>query len=78
LVDEGKDKNDINQIGLKPVRKTAHLETYRVNTKVSKEQMSDIQKLHGMGVIDTTSMFKSVLEKESEDLRDPPVTFGVF
>jgi hypothetical protein len=65
LVDEFKDKNDINQIDLKLVRKTAHLETYRVNTKVSKEQMSDIQKLHGMGVIDTTSMFRSALENES-------------
>jgi hypothetical protein len=47
------------------VRKTAELETYRVNTKVSKEQMEDIQKMHGMGVIDTTSMVKSALENES-------------
>jgi hypothetical protein len=65
LVDEGKDEFGTSQIYLQPVRKTAELETYRVNTKVSKEQMEDIQKMHGMGVIDTTSMVKSALENES-------------
>lgn len=70
IVDEGKDETGMEQISLQPVRKTVELETYRVNSKVSKEQMMDIEKLHGLGVIDTSTMIKSALENESSMMQE--------
>ena len=65
MVDEGKDEQGFGQMSIKPVRKTEKLETYRVKTKVSKEAVLDMEKLHGLNSINHQEMIKSVLENES-------------
>lgn len=59
----GKDENGTAQIELKLREKFFELQTFRVNSKMPKEQMLDIQALHGF---DATRMMRDVLENESE------------
>ena len=47
-------------------RKVLNLETFQVNSRVSKEQIKDLESLHGVGGFDTIGMVKSVLENESQ------------
>lgn len=51
------------EMNLATRRKILNLETFQVNSKVSKEQINDLQTLHG---VDTIGMIKSVLENESQ------------
>jgi hypothetical protein len=51
-----------------------------MDERVSKKARTPIADLTRIDMFVIGSFLKtaSVLEKESEDLRDPPVTFGVF
>jgi hypothetical protein len=69
LADEGKDENGTDQISLRPLRKHARLETYRVNAKISHEQIKDIEKLHNVPTFDMVGMTKLTLENESSMLQ---------
>lgn len=62
---DGKDKDGFEQIKLVSKRKGISLETFQVQSKVSIEQMKDLEKLHGLE-IDYPGMMQSTLEHESE------------
>jgi hypothetical protein len=59
----GTDESGTSQIELKLKEKFFELQTFRVNSKMPKEQMLDIQALHGF---DATRMMRDVLENGSE------------
>lgn len=62
---DGKDGDGFEQIKLVSKRKGISLETFQVQSKVSIEQMKDLEKLHGLE-IDYPGMMQSTLEHESE------------
>lgn len=62
---DGKDKDGFEQIRLVAKKKALQLETFQFQSKVSREQISDITKLHGLE-IDYPGMIQSALEQESE------------
>ena len=62
---DGKDENGYERIKLGSKRKVLNLETFQVQSKISKEQLKDLDALHGIE-IDSVGMLKSVLENESQ------------
>jgi hypothetical protein len=65
--EHGKDEDGFGTLSIKTVVKNIGLETYRFETKISKEQLQDMEALHniGIGIGVPEDMFRSVLDKES-------------
>ncbi len=63
----GKDPEGIEILSMKNIRKSFRLETYMIKSKVSKEQMQDLEKLHS---VDPKAMLTSTMEEEDKRGRD--------
>ena len=61
------------KIPMKSVRKVINLETYTIKSKVSKEQLQDIEALHNIGMgnsLDPKALLISALENENSQHKD--------
>ena len=63
----GKDSEGTENLSMKTSRKGFHLETYMIRSKVSKEQMQDLEKLHS---VDPKAMLMSEMEEEDKRGQD--------
>lgn len=63
----GKDPEGIEILSMKNIRKSFRLETYMIKSKVSKEQMQDLEKLHS---VDPKAMLTSTMEEEDKRGQD--------
>ena len=63
----GKDPEGIEILSMENIRKSFRLETYMIKSKVSKEQMQDLEKLHS---VDPKAMITSTLEEEDKRGQD--------
>ena len=63
----GKDQDGNDTVSMKTLRKMFHLETYMIKSKVSKEQMQDLEKLHS---VDPKAMLMSEMEEEDKRGQD--------
>ena len=63
----GKDPEGIEILSMKNIRKSFRLETYMIKSKVSKEQMQDLEKLHS---VDPKAMITSTMEEEDKRGQD--------
>lgn len=61
----GKNEDGFDELKLASKRKVISLETFQVQSKISKEQIVDLSQLHGIQ-FDFQEMIKSTLENESE------------
>jgi hypothetical protein len=70
---DGDDDSGTQRMSIKPVRKVINLETYRIKSKVSKEQLQDIEAFHSMGMgnsLDPKALLISALENENAQHKD--------
>ena len=63
----GKDQDGNDTVSMKTLRKAFHLETYMIKSKVSKEQIADLEKLHS---VDPKAMLTSTMEEEDKRGQD--------
>ena len=63
----GKDPEGIEILSMENIRKSFRLETYMIKSKVCKEQMQDLEKLHS---VDPKAMITSTLEEEDKRGQD--------
>ena len=63
----GKDQDGNDTVSMKTLRKAFHLETYMIKSKVSKEQIQDLEKLHS---VDPKAMLTSTMEEEDKRGQD--------
>ena len=70
---DGADDSGTQRMSMRSVRKTINLETYRVKSKVSKEQLQDIEAFHGIGMgnsLDPKALLISALANENSQHKD--------
>jgi hypothetical protein len=63
----GKDRDGNDTVSMKTLRKFFELETYMIKSKVSKEQIADLEKLHS---VDPKAMLISTMEEEDKRGQD--------
>jgi hypothetical protein len=63
----GKDQDGNDTVSMKTLRKMFRLETYMIKSKVSKEQIADLEKLHS---VDPKAMLISTMEEEDKRGQD--------
>jgi hypothetical protein len=63
----GKDQDGNDTVSMKTLRKVFQLETYMIKSKVSKEQIEDLEKLHS---VDPKAMLMSSMEEEDKRGQD--------
>lgn len=67
------DDQGAQKIPMKSIRKVINLETYTIKSKVSKEQLQDIEALHNIGMgnsLDPKALLISALENENSQHKD--------
>ena len=67
LENSGKDPDGIDTLSMKNLKKSFHLETYMIKSKVSKEQILELEKIHS---IDPKAMLTSEMEEEDKRGQD--------
>ena len=63
----GKDQDGNDTVSMKTLRKVFQLETYMIKSKVSREQIADLEKLHS---VDPKAMLMSSMEEEDKRGQD--------
>ena len=63
----GKDQDENDTVSMKTLRKVFQLETYMIKSKVSKEQIADLEKLHS---VDPKAMLMSEMEEQDKREQD--------
>ena len=59
----GKDQDGNDTVSMKTLRKVFQLETYMIKSKVSKEQIAELEKLHS---VDPKAMLMSEMEEQGK------------